>query len=190
MSIWTSSLDSFSDAIAADTPVPSCGAMACVCAHFSLALLLMALRKSAGCDLEQERQTTISEIEHLLPVIKAHADNDVRTFSAFIDESQATDQGHSEQRTLEITLGALAAARSCLQGIDLAQRGLACVKAFLQSDAVAAALTLHASLSALLLNMDSDLDQLEPSERKIDLERSRAELQHRADQALGRIRRH
>lgn len=187
MSIWSSSLESFRDKIAADTSVPSCGATSCVCASFGLALLLMALRKSAACNLEDERKKTIYEVEQLMDVMKAHADNDVRTFSAFIKEPVVDSQGHSQQRILEITLGALAAARCCLQGIELAETGLPCVKPFLHCDVVAAVLTMHASLSAILLNVDSDVEQLEPSARRTDLVHSRSDLQRKADEALARV---
>jgi formiminotetrahydrofolate cyclodeaminase len=147
----------------------------------------MALRKSVACNLQDEQQKTLHEVEQLMPVMKAHADNDVRMFSAFIKEPQVDSQGHSQQRTLEVTLGALAAARCCLQGIELAQRGLPCVKPLLQCDVVAAVLIMHASLSALLLNVDSDNDQLVPSVRRTEVVNSRRDLQQKADEALARV---
>jgi formiminotetrahydrofolate cyclodeaminase len=187
MSIWLSSLESFRDKIAADTSVPGCGATSCVCASFGLALLLMALRKSDTHHLEDERNKTIHAVEQLMDVIQAHADNDVRAFSAYIEEPLAQAQGHSQQRTLDVTLGALAAARGCLQGIELAQRGLPCVKSTLQCDLVAAVLIMHASLSALLLNVDSDVDQIVPSARRTELAHDRCDLQQKADEALARV---
>ncbi|EJN34699.1 methenyl tetrahydrofolate cyclohydrolase [Pseudomonas sp. GM78] len=186
MSIWLTSLESFRNRIAADTPVPSCGATSCVCASFGLALLLMALRKSDTRHLEDQREKNIHEVEQLMDVMKAHADNDVRAFSAYIEEPLSDAQGHSQQRTLEVTLGALAAARGCLQGIELAQCGLPCVKPSLQCDVVAAVLILHASLSALLLNVDSDVDQIVPSARRAELAQDRRDLQQKADEALAR----
>lgn len=147
----------------------------------------MALRKSAAGNLEDDRKKIIYEVEQLMLLMKAQADNDIRAFSAFINEPLLNSQGHSQQRILEITLGALAAARCCLQGIELAENGLRCVKPFLQCDVVAAILTMHASLSALLLNVDSDVDQLALSDRKSDLILSRSDLQRKADEALARV---
>jgi formiminotetrahydrofolate cyclodeaminase len=147
----------------------------------------MALRKSDTHHLEDERNKTIHAVEQLMDVIQAHADNDVRAFSAYIEEPLAQAQGHSQQRTLDVTLGALAAARGCLQGIELAQRGLPCVKSTLQCDLVAAVLIMHASLSALLLNVDSDVDQIVPSARRTELAHDRCDLQQKADEALARV---
>lgn len=187
MSIWSLSLESFRDGIAADPPVPSCGATACVCASFGLALLLMALRKSAGLDPNGEIRKLIFEAEQLMAAMKAHADNDVRTFRAYIEEPEAEANGHSHQLTLEVTLGALAAARCCVEGIELAELSLHGVKPVLQCDVIAAVFFLHASLSALLLNVDADANQLVPSDRKIQLMHDRRELQRLADEVVVRV---
>jgi formiminotetrahydrofolate cyclodeaminase len=61
------------------------------------------------------------------------------------------------------------------------------VKSTLQCDLVAAVLIMHASLSALLLNVDSDVDQIVPSARRTELAHDRCDLQQKADEALARV---
>lgn len=83
----------------------------------------------------------------------AEADNDIRIFNAYMQEPAG---GHSRQRTLDITLGSLAAARCCLDGMQFADRALSFAKPHVRGDVLASALLLHAGLQALLLNVDAD----------------------------------
>lgn len=189
MSLWSYTLDSFCEQIASPAPVPSGGATACVCASFALALLQMAIRKSCDQEHADSELDFAASVEELLVVMKAHADNDVRTFGAFIGKSPPGSPGHSRQEALDITLGSLAAARSCFEGILLAQAAAPSVKKTLQCDVVSSAWMMHASLSALLINVDADAANLPDSNQKQDAMRTRADLQSQADQALGHLRR-
>ncbi|VEF10821.1 methenyltetrahydrofolate cyclohydrolase [Pseudomonas fluorescens] len=189
MSVWSCTLDSFCEQVASPAPVPSCGATACVTAGLALALLQMAIRKSCDQELGNNALGIAAEVEQLLGVMKAHADNDMRTFGAFIENGATGSSRHSRQHALDITLGSLAAARSCYEGIALAQSAIAKVKKALHCDVVSSALMMYASLSALLINVDTDAANLTPSTHTEELTRTRAELQSQADELLARLRR-
>jgi formiminotetrahydrofolate cyclodeaminase len=189
MSVWSCTLNSFCDQVASSAPVPSCGATACVCASLALALLQMAIRKSYDQEkTDSELDLDIIKGQQLLNEMKAHADNDMRTFGAFIENAATESSRHSRQHALDITLGSLAAARSCHEGIVLAQSAFSNVKRALQCDVVSSALMMHASLSALLINVDMDAANLPASIQTIELMRARADLQSQADELLARLR--
>ena len=188
MSVWSITLEAFRNQVSANTPVPSCGAAACVCANFGLALIIMAVRNTAAKKRSAAVDVLIESAEALEPVLSAQADNDVRTFDAYIDETAHGVATHSEQRTLDITLGALAAARSGFKCLMLAEQALEHVAPHLRGDVVAGALIVHASLSALLLNVDSDASHLESEGITSTIWPSRKALQEEADSALQRIR--
>lgn len=188
MSVWSLTLESFRNQVSAHSPVPSCGATACVCASFGLALILLAMRNTAAKKPNAALAALIESAEALTPVLSAHADNDVRTFDAYIDETSHGGATHSEQRTLDITLGALAAARSAFECLLLAEQALEHVAPHLRGDVVAGALIAHASLSALLLNVDADASHLESEGIASTIWPSRKALQDEADTALERIR--
>lgn len=188
MSIWSTTMEAFCEQVASSAPVPSCGAAACASAGFSLALLLMALRKSAGGEQDPELAGRIAETEALLAVIKAHADNDMKTFGAFIEDSASSNSGHDPQLSLDVTLGSLAAARSCLKGIELAAAAMPRVKKTLKCDVTSCALMLHGSLSALLINVDADAGNLSGSRQGARVMGDRAEIQRAADDLLASLR--
>lgn len=188
MSVWSCTLDSFCEQVASPTPVPSCGAAACVTASLAIALLRMVIRKSCDqIDADSELDIAV-RVEQLLTVMKAHADNDMRTFGAFIEKSASGSSGHNHQQALDITLGSLAAARSCYEGIALAQGAVSNVKRELQCDVLSSALMMHASLSALLINVDADAANLPASSQTNEMMRARANLQSQADEVLTRLR--
>lgn len=156
MSLWSVSLGEFREQVASNAPVPGCGAVTCVSAGLGLALVLKALRNAQGKKPDKARGAVIEEAERLSPVIAAHADADVRSFGAYIDELVCECEGPAEQRTLDVTLGSLAAARSCLAGMHLADEAKPLVSAFMRADIMAGALLLHASLMSLLVNVAID----------------------------------
>lgn len=188
MSLWTSTLESYLDQVAADTPVPSSGATTAVCANLGLGLLLMALHNTARKEPGSDIQRLIKTVEELKEVLKAHADNDVRTFRAYIDETPERG-GHTKQRALDITLGSLAAARSCYEGLCLAERAMGLVHTHVRTDVISAALIMHASLCAMLLNVDSDCSQVESLGDSPVSKATRSALQSEADMTLQRLRR-
>jgi formiminotetrahydrofolate cyclodeaminase len=189
MSLWSSTLESYLSQVSADTPVPSCGATASVCANLGLGLLLMALRNAARKYPAAERQELIGAAEGLAPILMAHADNDVRTFQAYIDELSSGSGEHTEQGRLDITLGSLAAARSCYQGLILAEQALPWVLPHMRSDVISAAMIMHASLEALLLNVDSNCSHAGNLDTSADLVQTRVHLQREADAVLRGLRR-
>jgi formiminotetrahydrofolate cyclodeaminase len=188
MSIWSDTMEAFCEQVASSAPVPSCGAAACASASFSLALLLMALRKSVGGEQDRRLTSLTAETQALLAVIKAHADNDMKTFAAFIENSTASASGHDPQLSLDVTLGSLAAARSCLQGIELAAAAMPCVKKSLKCDVTSCALMLHGSLSALLINVEADAGNLSCPEQARSVMGDRARIQSAADSLLAVLR--
>lgn len=188
MSIWSTTMEAFCEQVASPGPVPSCGAAACASAGFSLALLLMALRKSVGGEQDPGLASLTTETQALLEVVKAHADNDMKTFGAFIEDSAASASGHDPQLSLDVTLGSMAAARSCLQGIELAAAAMPCVKKSLRCDVMSCALMLHASLSALLINVDADAGNLSGSRQGARVMGDRADIQRAADVLLASLR--
>jgi formiminotetrahydrofolate cyclodeaminase len=70
----------------------------------------------------------------------------------------------------------------------LAQSAVSNVKRALQCDVVSSALMMHASLSALLINVDMDAANLPASSQTTELMRARADLQSQADELLARLR--
>ncbi|MBD1553257.1 cyclodeaminase/cyclohydrolase family protein [Pseudomonas typographi] len=170
MSVWSCTLAAFRGQVAANVPVPSCGATACVCAALGLALLLMALRNAQHKAPDADRQHLIEAAERLLPAPPSHAATDGR------------------QNALNVTLGALAGACSCLEGLEPVEGSLPWVAAPLQSELVAAALILHAGLSAMLLNVAADAGELDAAQEALDPQQVASQLQTAADEGLRRIR--
>ncbi|MCI8211393.1 hypothetical protein AUC61_17840 [Pseudomonas sp. S25] len=188
MSLWSTTLESWLEQVSADTPVPSCGATVSVCANLGLGLLLMALRNAQRKHPAPERMELIGSCERLTALLAAHADNDMRTFQAYIDELSEKGGVHTQELTLGITLASLAAARSCHEGLCLAEQALPWVMKHMRSDVTSAALIVHASLCALLLNVDADRAGLEQHDDVPDPIATRLLLQQEADQALRRIK--
>jgi formiminotetrahydrofolate cyclodeaminase len=149
----------------------------------------MAIHKSYDQEQADSEPDLSIRAEQLLNLMKAHADNDVRTFGAFIEEAAPVSSLHSRQHTLDITLGSLAAARSCFEGIALAHSAVSSVKKALRCDVVSSAVMMHASLTALLINVDTDAANLARYSRTEELIRTRADLQSQADELLARLRR-
>jgi formiminotetrahydrofolate cyclodeaminase len=148
----------------------------------------MALRKSVGGEQDPRLASLTTETQALLEVVKAHADNDMKTFGAFIEDSAASASGHDPQLSLDVTLGSMAAARSCLQGIELAAAATPCVKKSLRCDVLSCALMLHACLSALLINVEADAGNLSCPDQAISVMRDRVRIQRAADKLLAVLR--
>jgi len=143
-SIWSNSLVSFSDAVAATRPAPAGVAAAAVAAELGLSLLIKAVAITGGQAelLEAARR----ESAHL----RRAADDDIGAVTAYMSRRDAD----ALRQAIEAPLRA---ARAAVAGLELCAKATGAVKASLEADLGAAQALLSGALRAVLLCIDANL---------------------------------
>jgi len=159
-SIWSESLVSFSDSVAATRPAPAGVAAAAVAADLGIGLLIKTLAITGGHDdlLAAARK----ESAHL----RGAADDDV---GAVMEYMHARDAG-TLRRTIEAPLRA---ARAAVMGLELSKK--ASVKPALAADLGAAQALLAGALRAILICIDANRGGREEEHRDATAERQAIE---------------
>jgi formiminotetrahydrofolate cyclodeaminase len=185
-SLWSLSLAAFRDALAADRPTPSCGGAAAVSASLGLSLVLMALRISQRHQAQPAQAPLIARGQALLDRLARHADADASAFQGYV-AARRDEAAEPEQALRDATAVPLAAAHACRDALDLAWEARAVTRPSLLCDIEAGALLVRAALSALLLNVEVDGEQL-GAEQRAALAGDRQRLEQEADRLLARLR--
>lgn len=196
-SVWTWSVAEFRDHVAGDQPTPGGGAAAMVSASIGMGLVLMALRITARKDDDGERHAPLLERgERLMIELGAHADADVEAFRGYMralqlpkqtDEQKAARRQALEQAARVATEIPLNAARSCLDGLDLARRAVPLAGAHIVSDVAAGAILMHGALTAVLLNVDINLKSIKDEAARAGYAGDRQRLQREGDERRAQI---
>ena len=155
-SIWSDSLATFSDALAATRPAPAGVAAATVAAGLGISLMIKALAITGGHpDLVDAARL---EAAHL----RGAADQDIGAVMEFMRSKDAA--------ALEQAIEApLVAARAVVAGLELSASASPLVKEALAADLQAAQALLAGSLRAILICLDANLrgrDGKQAEERK------------------------
>jgi formiminotetrahydrofolate cyclodeaminase len=143
-SIWSESLASFSDSVAATRPAPAGVAAAAVAAELGMSLLIKTLAITGGyVDLVDAARR---EAAHL----RGAADEDI---GAVMDYLRARDAA-ALQQAIDAPIRA---ARAAVAGLELCAKASRVVKPALAADLGAAQALLGGALRAILLCLDANL---------------------------------
>ena len=152
-SIWTATLESLYEGLAAAKFAPAGVTAAAVSARFGLALLIKAL----GITLRRKDFTGDAETLHAW--LRA-----ARRYAEILAEAANDDIAGAPERTrMEIPMNA---ARSAIGGLDLCAEAAGVVRGPLAADLATAAMLLCAAVRAILLCVDSNAGAFESEERR------------------------
>lgn len=166
-SIWSESLGSFSDALAATRPAPAGVTAAAVVAELGMCLMIKAMSITGGhADLVE---TARREAAHL----RAAADDDVGAVMEFI-------QVHDMAAKRQAIEAPMRAARAAVSGLELCVRASGAVKPSLAVDQRAAEALITGALRAILMCIDANLRGHEEDHRDAVAERQSLEVRARA----------
>jgi len=166
-SVWSESLASFSDSVAATRPAPAGVAAAAVTAELGMSLLIKAIAITGGHG--ELVDAARSEAAHL----RGAADDDI---GAVMEYMRARDAA-ALQQAIEAPMRA---ARATLAGMELCANASSVVKPALAADLGAAQALLAGALRAILLCLDANLKGREEQHPKVAAE-------HRAIGARARL---
>jgi formiminotetrahydrofolate cyclodeaminase len=193
-SFWSSTLADFRDRIASASPTPSGGSVAAVSAAFALGLVVMVLeitRKGAVTeDTEDAEQAAaldplLAAARPLLDRLGAHADRDAAAYASFMaasalskgsDEEKAVRRRRMQEALTAATESPLAAARDIAAALALAVQAADRCKKPILSDLATGVDLLAASLTAVLRNVDVNLQGLSDTVYQERLREERAAL--------------
>jgi formiminotetrahydrofolate cyclodeaminase len=156
-SIWNGTLASFCDELAAAQPAPAGVAAAAVAASLGLSLLIKAL------DITGKRKDFASDPQRLAAIIatarresaklKGAADEDIAAVRQYMESRDPS----AARKAIEVPM---TAARAGVAGLDLCGEAAGIVAGSLAADLGAAAALLSGAVRAILLCVDSNLQQL------------------------------
>jgi formiminotetrahydrofolate cyclodeaminase len=155
-SVWSESLTSFSDAVAATRPAPAGVAAAAVAANLGLSLLIKTLAITGG-------HGDFLDAAHLEAAhLRGAADDDIGAVMEVMRARDATAMRAAIETPLR-------AARAAVAGLELAAK--ASVKPSLAADLKAAQALLAGALRAILVCIDANLKGREADHRDAVAER-------------------
>jgi formiminotetrahydrofolate cyclodeaminase len=161
-SIWSDSLASFSDSVAATRPAPAGVASAAVAAELGISLFIKALAITGGQSelLEAARRQAAQ--------LRGAADDDIGAVMELMRAKDAAALGQAIEAPLR-------AARATVEGLELCARASGVVKDALAADLRAAQALLAGALRAVLICIDANLHGREEQHRDAVAERQALE---------------
>jgi formiminotetrahydrofolate cyclodeaminase len=161
-SIWSATLAGFRDRVATVEPVPAGVSAAAVTATLGLGLLAKVIeiaskRKDFAGDRDLVR-VLLTEARRLSETLSRLADEDIAAFHDYLDclrRKAPTDA--ALRKTIDVPLNV---ARAATSGMDLCENAAGLVHAFVASDLGAASTLLTAAVSATLLSLNFNVQQL------------------------------
>jgi formiminotetrahydrofolate cyclodeaminase len=157
-SIWSESLASFSDSVAATRPAPAGVAAAAVAAELGISLLIKGLAITGGQD-ELLNAARLSA-SHL----RGAADDDIGAVMAYMQTRDAA----ALRQAIEAPMRT---ARAAVAGLELCAKASGKVKPALAADLAAAQALLTGALRAILICIDANLRGCEDEHRDAVAER-------------------
>lgn len=199
-SIWGWGLAEFRDRTASDDPTPGGGSAAMVGAVIGLGLVQMALRVTARKAEDTSGLSSLIESgDRLMVEVSQHADSDIAVFEIYMaalklprdtDEQKAVRRAAMADAALAATEVPLNAAQTVLEALDVARQAAAVADRGILSDVGAGAALLNGAVTAVLYNVDINLESVKDAEAAADFAKSRkhlagaAETRHRSIVAL------
>jgi formiminotetrahydrofolate cyclodeaminase len=143
-SIWSESLSSFSDALAATRPAPAGVAAATVVAELGISLMIKAMSITGGHDeiVDTARQQAAD--------LRGAADDDVGAVLEFMRDRDAATRRQAIEAPMR-------GARAAVASLELCVRASAAVKPSLAVDQLAAEALIAGALRAILLCINANL---------------------------------
>jgi formiminotetrahydrofolate cyclodeaminase len=161
-SIWSESLATFSDSVAATRPAPAGVAAAAVAAELGISLLIKTLAITGGQD--ELLNAARKESAHL----RGAAGDDIGAVMAYMQARDAV----ALRQAIEAPLRA---ARATVAGLELCAKASSVVKASLTADLRSAQALLAGALRAILNCIDANLQGREDEHRDAVAERQAIE---------------
>ncbi len=161
-SIWTGTLAAFRDRVAGLDPVPAGVSAAAVSGTFGLGLLTKVLeiaskRKDFAGDRDLVR-ALLNDARRLSETLSRLADEDIAAFHEYLDcLRRKQPAGAAMRQAIEVPLNV---ARAAASGLDLCDQAKDLVHAFVAPDLGAASTLLAATVSASLLTVTFNIQQL------------------------------
>ena len=143
-SIWSESLASFSDAVAATRPAPAGVTAAAVAAELGMSLMIKAMSITGGHD------DLVNAARRESARLRGAADDDVGAVMEFIGVHDAAAKQHAIDAPMR-------AARAAVAGLELCVRASSAVKKSLAVDQAAAEALIAGSLRAILMCIHANL---------------------------------
>ncbi len=193
-SLWNLTVTEIKSRVASIRPTPGGGSVSVITASLGLALLhkgtSVSLKKPAADagkhqSLDELRMKLVGAMDSLSRL----ADEDAEAFQSYITACSLPHTGEEETTAREISMaGALLratqipieSATEMAQGLALAETAVGLAEAIVLSDLFAGALLLHASLKAVLLNVEANLPGIKDAELRETLKHRRIALEDEA----------
>ena len=193
-SLWELSTAQLRDQVASLKPTPGGGSVSIITATLGLALvhkgINVSLKKSASDPTRHQRLVGLSaKLTSLTHTLSAFADADSAAFASYM-------QAHSLPHTTDIETAArkaamqagllssteipLESAATMVQALAFAEEVIRLTDRHVISDVFAGAILLHASIKAVLLNVDENLSGIADMEKRELLKARRIELESAA----------
>jgi formiminotetrahydrofolate cyclodeaminase len=161
-SVWSESLASFSDSVAATRPAPAGVAAAAIAAELGIGLLIKTLAITGG-------QGELADAARLQRAhLRGAADDDIGAVMAYMQSRDAA----ALRQAIEAPLRA---ARATAAGLELCAKASGTVKSSLTADLGAAQALLAGALRAILICIDANLNGREEEHRDAVAERKAIE---------------
>jgi methenyltetrahydrofolate cyclohydrolase len=190
-SLWNLTATEIRSRVASISPTPGGGSVSVITAALALALLhkgtSVSLKRSAA---EVVRHQSLVELRMKLSStmdsLGRFADEDADAFQRYIQASSSPGTNASESATRKASINEallraiqipIESAAEMAQGLELAEIAMEVVDAHMLSDIFAGALLLHASIKAVLLNVDGNLPGIQDAELRETMKQKRIELE-------------
>ena len=190
-SLWNLTATEIRSQVASITPTPGGGSVSVITAILGLALIhkgtSVSLKRSASdiarhdslVDLRMKLASTMESLSRF-------ADEDAAAFQSYVQARSLPNTTESEsdarrasmnEALLRATQTPIEAAAEMAQALDLAATAVDLADAQVLSDIFAGALLLHASIKAVLLNLDANLPNVQDAELRDTVKQRRIELE-------------
>jgi formiminotetrahydrofolate cyclodeaminase len=193
-SLWNLTATEIKSRVASISPTPGGGSVSVIAASLGLALLhkgtSVSLKKLAADaakhqSLDELRMKLVATMDSLSRL----ADEDADAFQSFMkacslshttEDESAARKISMDETLLRATQIPIESAVEMAQGLALAEAAVGLAEANVLSDVFAGALLLHASIKAVLLNVDANISGLQSAELREAMQQKRIALEEEA----------
>lgn len=159
-SIWTGTLATLRDKVAAIEPVPAGVTTSAVSASLALALLSKVLAIASKKKSLLEHRQRIDELLHAARAESSHltslADEDIQAFHQYLESKH-----EASRKAIEIPMEA---ARSAVRGLGLCEASAGMIRGLTAGDVGAASYLLAGAARAMLMSVEFNLKEMKSDE--------------------------
>jgi len=190
-SLWSLTTAQLRDHASSVQPTPGGGSVSIITATLGLALVhkgvSVSLKRSASDPARHQKLVGLSrKLAALTDTLSAFADSDSSAFESYMQARllpHATDLETTARDTamqtglLRSTEVPLESAAAMVQGLSLAEEVVELADGHVLSDILSGSLLLHASVNAVLLSVDANLDDIADAEQREKMRELRVDLE-------------